>query len=66
MFWISTASRWCSSPPIYDGEKEIKYIYHSDGKSRVIMPFSNMKSFAADFDCPINSTMNPEKKCKIW
>ncbi|KAF7992882.1 hypothetical protein HCN44_005226 [Aphidius gifuensis] len=66
MFWISTASRWCSSLSSNNSEKKMIHTYHSDEKYRAIVPFSNMKSFAADFDCQINTTMNPEEKCRIW
>ena len=39
---------------------------HSPNRFRVIGSFSNMRDFAADFNCPINSTMNPTNKCEVW
>ncbi|XP_035228957.1 neprilysin-2-like [Stegodyphus dumicola] len=33
---------------------------------RVIGSMSNLPQFARDFNCPANTTMNRENKCRIW
>jgi predicted metalloendopeptidase len=33
---------------------------------RVNGPFSNMKQFFEDFECPEDSKMNSEQKCEVW
>lgn len=39
---------------------------HSPAQFRVLGPLSNMHDFAHDFNCPINSPMNPAEKCEVW
>ncbi|XP_043274066.1 neprilysin-2-like [Venturia canescens] len=52
MFWISAANVWCSAskPEAF----------------RVLDSLSNMSEFAKDFNCPLDSKINPEKKCPDW
>lgn len=40
--------------------------YHSPGEFRIVGPLSNNPDFANDFNCPVGSKMNPEKKCFVW
>ncbi len=39
---------------------------HTFGKTRINGAVTNNEYFAKAFNCPKNSSMNPEKKCKIW
>ncbi|EGT34297.1 hypothetical protein CAEBREN_28244 [Caenorhabditis brenneri] len=53
MFFRLTALNWCGA---------------DQGKSKVFGVngvFSNMKTFAKAFNCPVGSPMNPEKKCEL-
>ena len=66
LFWISAAQTWCSVE-----RPEIKKIMiltdnHAVGKFRVLGTVSNLVEFSKDFNCPINSPMNPIRKCEIW
>lgn len=68
LFWLSAANVWCSS---YRPEALTKLIttgVHSPAQFRVQGPLSNMEEFAADFNCPAGSNMNPVKrdKCQVW
>lgn len=66
LFWLSAAQTWCSVE-----RPEVKRIAiltdnHSLNRFRVIGTLSNSIEFARDFNCPLNSPMNPMNKCKVW
>ncbi|XP_051175091.1 neprilysin-like [Leptopilina boulardi] len=64
-FFLSFAKLWCrNTTPEY--EKLRQHDSHSEGRYRVISSIQNSEGFAKAFKCPINSPMNPEKKCTIW
>ena len=61
LFWISTASSFCSKYAKDDtsrGEDE-----HSSNEVRINKSFSNSKEFARDFNCRYGTKMNPNEKC---
>ncbi|XP_025829114.1 neprilysin-1-like isoform X2 [Agrilus planipennis] len=65
LFFIGFGTLWCS--------KETKgYLYSNQDSTyppnryRVIGPVSNMKEFAAAFNCAPNSSMNPQARCILW
>ena len=66
LFWISAANTWCSKYRPEAMKLRITTGYHSPGKFRVLGPLSNMNEFSKDFNCPLGSKMNPEKKCTVW
>ncbi|XP_018313637.1 LOW QUALITY PROTEIN: membrane metallo-endopeptidase-like 1 [Mycetomoellerius zeteki] len=66
LFWISAANSWCSKYRPEALKLRITTGFHSPGEFRVRGPLSNMEEFSHDFNCPIGSRMNPEKKCTVW
>nr|XP_033323580.1 neprilysin-2 isoform X1 [Megalopta genalis] len=66
LFWISAANTWCSKYRPEAMKLRITTGFHSPGKFRVLGPLSNMEEFSEDFNCPVGSKMNPEKKCSVW
>lgn len=66
MFWISAANTWCSKYRPESLKLRILTGYHSPGQFRVQGPLSNSDDFSKDFGCPAGSSMNPEKKCRVW
>jgi len=66
LFFIGYAQEYCSH-----ARPKTEYIatlseIHAPPKFRVIGTLSNFKEFSAAFNCPVNSTMNPENKCEVW
>lgn len=66
LFWISAANTWCSKYRPEAMKLRITTGFHSPGKFRVLGPLSNMEEFSKDFNCPLGSKMNPDKKCAVW
>lgn len=65
MFWLNTANIWCSNSTIITMNKS-NSDRHAKPEDRIKGSFSNMKEFADDFNCPIDSPMNPPEKCILW
>ena len=66
MFWVSYSQGWCIKYRDTSLKRAIETAPHSPGKYRILGPLSNIEHFARDFNCPLGSGMNPEKKCKVW
>uniref|UniRef100_A0A336KWM6 CSON001488 protein n=1 Tax=Culicoides sonorensis TaxID=179676 RepID=A0A336KWM6_CULSO len=66
LFWIQNAQTWCS---VYRKET-LQSLFRvgtlTPGKYRVLGYLQNSKEFAEDFNCPLNSPMNPSEKCEVW
>uniref|UniRef100_A0A1A9W6K4 Peptidase M13 C-terminal domain-containing protein n=1 Tax=Glossina brevipalpis TaxID=37001 RepID=A0A1A9W6K4_9MUSC len=65
LFFISYAQLWCSDahPAVLNMQSSD---IHVPNKYRVIGSLSNFEEFSNAFNCPIGSSMNPEKKCVIY
>lgn len=56
LFWISAARMFC-----------LKSRNNVDpAKNKILQAFRNIEAFSKDFDCPLNSAMNPTRKCNFW
>ena len=66
MFWLGYANIWCAK---YRPEYLRDLILtnpHTPNEFRIVGSLSNRPEFAKDFNCPVGSPMNPEKKCSVW
>ena len=66
MFWISFANVWCVKSRPRAVEDFMKTGSHSPANFRLIGVVSNSREFAEDFNCKVNSPMNPKNKCAVW
>lgn len=66
LFWITFAQTWCAVDRPETLKKSILTDSHSPNEFRVLGTLMNLKEFAADFQCPEGSRMNPVKKCEVW
>ncbi|XP_023343178.1 neprilysin-2 isoform X2 [Eurytemora carolleeae] len=66
LFWISSAALYCKVARDNQMINTILTDYHAPYRFRVLGPFSNQKEFSKDWNCPLGSAMNPEKKCSVW
>lgn len=66
LFWISYGLENCEKMTNEAMKLTVEIDTHSPGRFRLNGVVSNSKDFARDFNCPIDSPMNPKVKCKIW
>ncbi|CAH2060687.1 unnamed protein product, partial [Iphiclides podalirius] len=66
LFFISFAQVWCSAMTKESTKMQIEKDDHTVAKYRVIGPISNLREFAEEFHCPVDSNMNPKHKCEVW
>ena len=63
LFWIKAANDRCSKwePDVL--KNDVLTEVHSPDETRILIPFTNIKEFAQDFNCNIGSKMNPKNRC---
>lgn len=66
LFWISYGVGECEKMTNEVLKLRIVTDSHAPNKYRLIGVVSNSHEFAKDFNCPVNSAMNPANKCKVW
>ena len=66
LFWLSAANIYCDISQLEIARFLIKSDPHSPKRFRLNGSFSNLKEFSEAFKCPLNSPMNPVKKCSVW
>jgi predicted metalloendopeptidase len=66
LFWITAANNWCTKMRPEYLRHTLTTGVHAPGEFRVLGTFANSKEFAKDFNCPLNSRMNPALKCSLW
>ncbi|GAU94895.1 hypothetical protein RvY_06594 [Ramazzottius varieornatus] len=65
MFFLSYAQVWCGDYRLAELELQVNRA-HSPGRFRVIGPLHNSPEFAAAYNCPVGSYMNPPNKYGVW
>lgn len=66
LFFLGFAQVWCSASSDGHIQHALLTDAHSPERVRVLAAVSNSEEFAAAFQCPVNSTMNPVHKCQVW
>ncbi|CAL2046266.1 unnamed protein product [Caenorhabditis brenneri] len=65
LFFRLTAHMWCGGRSGRPLSTQLQLV-HPTHSFRVNGVFSNMKSFAEAYNCPVGSPMNPAKKCELF
>ncbi|EGT35789.1 hypothetical protein CAEBREN_07971 [Caenorhabditis brenneri] len=65
MIYHVMALDYCAPRSVSTLEYTLQHTNHPTNSFRVNGIFSNLKSFAEAFNCPVGSPMNPEKKCEL-
>ncbi|XP_020294644.1 membrane metallo-endopeptidase-like 1 isoform X2 [Pseudomyrmex gracilis] len=66
LFFLNYAQIWCGSTRPESALTKIRTSTHSPARFRVVGPLSNSEDFAKAYNCPLDSPMNPRKKCNVW
>ncbi|XP_012554972.1 endothelin-converting enzyme homolog [Hydra vulgaris] len=66
LFFVYQGQIWCGTYREQYMRKFLSGSNHSPNKFRIIGSYSNLDEFSSAFKCPLGSTMNPLKKCRVW
>jgi membrane metallo-endopeptidase-like protein 1 len=66
LFFLNYAQIWCGMMNDKEAIRKLRTSEHSPGPIRVKGPLSNSYDFAAAYNCPVGTPMNPLKKCRVW
>lgn len=66
MFFLSYAQLWCSKFSPTQTFRRANVDTHALPIYRVNGVLSNMEEFAKAYNCPKDSKLNPEKRCRVW
>ena len=68
LFWWSYAQNWCAVSTDAYVANEVRTNVHTPAMVRVWAPLRNFAPFAEAFNCPLGSTMNPNKdeQCVLY
>ncbi|XP_033166249.1 neprilysin-4 isoform X1 [Drosophila mauritiana] len=66
LFFLNFGQVWCGAMRPEAIRNKLNTAIHSPGRFRVIGTLSNSIDFAREFNCPLGSPMNPQKKCSVW
>ncbi|CAJ0574197.1 unnamed protein product, partial [Mesorhabditis spiculigera] len=66
IFFLANAQKQCGRLPVVSPDSKWMQFVHPVTRVRINERVKNYEFFATTFKCKLNSTMNPEKKCKVW
>jgi len=66
LYFLSYGQAWCNIRRLESLKMQIISDPHSASQYRVNVPLQNNRGFAAAYNCPVGSPMNPAEKCQIW
>jgi len=66
VFFVAFAQTWCDDIRPEAIENLLETDVHPPGKFRTLGVLQNFEEFSKAYQCPLDSPMNPTKKCKLW
>ena len=66
LFFVSFGQVWCTHTRPAEAIRRLFTDPHAPPQYRVTGALQNSQDFAATFQCPAGSPMNPVSKCQVW